>query len=70
MLFTRSASAVDRLADVLRRADATWRGGELVAWDELSESTKEEWRTMALKAAAAVFEEVTGRESSLHSSSP
>jgi hypothetical protein len=38
MLFARSASAVDRLADALRRADATWRGGELVAWDELTES--------------------------------
>jgi hypothetical protein len=69
MLFARSASAVDRLADALRRADATWRGGELVAWEELNESTQEEWRTMALRAAAAVFEEVTGRESSLYLSS-
>jgi hypothetical protein len=69
MLFARSASAVDRLADALRRADATWRGGELVAWDELPESTQEEWRTTALRAAAAVFEEVTGRESSLYLSS-
>jgi hypothetical protein len=70
MLFARSASAVDRLADALRRADATWRGGELLAWDELAESTKEEWRTVALRAAAAVSEEVTGRESSLYLSSP
>jgi hypothetical protein len=69
MLFARSASAVDRLADALRRADATWRGGELVAWDELTESNKEEWRTVALRAAAAVFEEATGRESPLDLSS-
>jgi hypothetical protein len=70
MLFARSASAVDRLADALRRADATWRGDELVGWAELTESNQEEWRTMALRAAAAVFEEVTGREASLSLPSP
>ena len=64
MLFARTTSALDQLADALRRADATWRGGELFAWDELTESDREEWRTMALSAAAAVFEEITGRESS------
>jgi hypothetical protein len=70
MRFAKSGSAVDRLADALRRADATWRGAELVAWDELTESNQEEWRTVALRAAAAVFEEVTGRKASLHLSSP
>jgi hypothetical protein len=33
-------------------------------WDELTEADREEWRTMALRAAATVFEEMTGRESS------
>jgi hypothetical protein len=64
MRFARTTSALDQLADALRRADATWRGGELFAWDELTESDQEEWRTMALTAAATVFEEITGRESS------
>lgn len=64
MRFGRTTSALDRLADALRRADATWRGGELIAWDELTEPDREEWRTTALNAAAEVFEEITGRESS------
>jgi hypothetical protein len=64
MRFARTTSALDQLADALRRADATWSGGELVVWDELTESDREEWRTMALRAAATVFEEITGRESS------
>jgi hypothetical protein len=64
MRFARTTSALDRLADALRRADSTWRGDELFAWDELTESDREEWRTMALNAAATVFEEITGRESS------
>ncbi len=70
MRFAKSASAVDRLADALRRADATWRGGELATWDELTEANQKEWRTMALRAASAVFEEVTGREASLSLPSP
>ena len=64
MRFAKSASAVDRLADALRRADATWSGADLVAWDQLTESNQEEWRSMALRAAEAVSEEVTRRESS------
>ena len=63
MLFARATSALDRLADALRRADATWRGGDLLEWAALSESDREEWRAMARSAAAAVFEEMTGRES-------
>jgi hypothetical protein len=64
MRFAPTTSALDRLADALRRADATWSGGELFEWDELTESDQEEWRSMALSAAATVFEEITGRESS------
>jgi hypothetical protein len=64
MRFARTTNALDQLADALRRADATWTGGELIVWDELTESDREEWRTMALRAAATVFEEITGRESS------
>jgi hypothetical protein len=64
MRFPRTTSALDQLADALRRADATWHGGELSEWDELTESDREEWRTMARTAAATVFEEMTGRESS------
>jgi hypothetical protein len=64
MRFAKSASAVDRLADALRRADATWRGADPVAWDQLTESNQEEWRTMALRAAEAVSREVADRESS------
>jgi hypothetical protein len=57
MLFSRTSSALDRLADALRRADATWHGGEIFAWDQLTESDREEWRTMARRAATAVVEE-------------
>jgi hypothetical protein len=59
-----TSSALDRLADALRRAEATWHGGELFAWDELTESDREQWRRMALREAAAVFQEIIGRESS------
>ena len=57
MLFSRTSSALDRLADALLRADATWHGDEICAWDELTESDREEWRAMARRAAAAVVEE-------------
>ena len=63
MLFARATSALDRLADALQRADATWRGGEPVEWAALTESEREQWRAMARSAAAAVFEEMTGRDS-------
>jgi hypothetical protein len=56
-----TTSALDRLADALRRAEAT---SELSPWDELTESDREQWRTMALRAAAAVFEQIIDRESS------
>jgi hypothetical protein len=59
-----TTSALDRLADALRRADATWHGDELLAWDELTESDREQWRRMALREAAAVFEEIIRQESS------
>jgi hypothetical protein len=59
MRFGRATSELDRLADALRRADATWRGAEtLEGWDELSESQQEQWRATARRAAAAVFEEI------------
>jgi hypothetical protein len=64
MRFATTTSALERLADALRRADATWQGGELLPWDELTESDREQWRNMARSAAATVFEEMTGRESS------
>jgi hypothetical protein len=57
MLFSRTSSALDRLADALRRADATWHGGEIFAWEELTEADRDEWRAMARRAAAAVVEE-------------
>ena len=53
-------SALDRLADALRRADATWSGGEVLKWDRLIQSEREEWRALARQAAAAVCEEVDG----------
>lgn len=52
-------SALDLLADALRRADATWRGGEIVPWDDVSEGQQREWRAVALRAATAVYEEVS-----------
>ena len=61
MRFDRG-SALDRLADALRRADATWRGGELDTWEGLALPDKERWRAMARTAAIAVHEEMTGEE--------
>jgi hypothetical protein len=59
MRFARTTSALDRLADALRRADATWHGGEIFEWDELSESDRDQWRTMARSVATTVVEEIT-----------
>jgi hypothetical protein len=57
MLFARTTSALDRLADALRRADATWHGSELPAWDELDESEQQQWRLVARRAVKAVLDE-------------
>jgi hypothetical protein len=59
MRFASTTSALDRLADALRRADATWSGGEIFEWDELTESDRERWRTKARGAATTVVEEIT-----------
>jgi hypothetical protein len=62
MRFARTTSALDRLADALRRSDATWRGAEtLEVWDELSESQQKQWRATARRAATAAFEEIPHR---------
>jgi len=59
MRFATATNELDRLADALRRADATWRGAEtLENWDELSESQQKQWRATARRAATAVFEEI------------
>jgi hypothetical protein len=52
-------SALDLLADALRRADATWHGGEIVEWEQLAEFQRREWRAMARVAATAVHEEIS-----------
>jgi hypothetical protein len=52
-------SALDLLADALRRADATWHGDELREWDELAEFQQQQWRSMARVAATAVYEEIS-----------
>ena len=59
MRFGRTASALDRLADALRRADATWDCRELLEWDQISESDRDQWRAMARRAATRVVEEIT-----------
>ncbi len=56
--FARTPSALDQLADALRRADATWTGAGIVEWDQLTESQHEQWRAMARNAATRVFEEI------------
>ena len=61
--FDRMTSALDRLADALRRADATWRGNEVVEWASIAESEKDQWRAVAQDAATAVCEEVTAGSS-------
>jgi hypothetical protein len=50
--------ALDLLADALRRADATWHGGELPEWERLAEPEREQWRDTARAAASAVCEEI------------
>ena len=59
MRFARPTSALDRLADALRRAEASWQRGEVLDWDQLTESDREEWRTLARLAALEVVEELS-----------
>jgi hypothetical protein len=60
MLFATTTSALDRLADAIRRADATWHGGEVLRWDEVTESEREQWRKVARRAVTAVLDESSG----------
>ena len=60
MLFARTTSALDLLADALRRADATWHGGEMLTWDQITEAEREEWRSVARRAVTAVVDESDG----------
>jgi len=55
-------SALDQLADALRRADATWTGAEVGPWDELPDSEQQKWRGAARAAATAVHEEIAARD--------
>lgn len=66
MRFASTVTALDRLADALRRADASWAGGVPVEWEELSETEREEWREVATDAAAAVAEELAETGEVLH----
>jgi hypothetical protein len=50
--------ALDQLADALRRADATWHGGELPEWEQLAELEQQQWRDVARAAATAVCDEI------------
>lgn len=52
-------SALDLLADALRRADATWHGGEIEEWSKLPESQRQEWRALAREAAISVYDEIS-----------
>ena len=59
MRFVRTPSTLDRLADALRRADATWSGSEVSdEWERLPEVVQERWRGVARDAATTVFEEI------------
>jgi hypothetical protein len=60
MLFVRTTSALDRLADALRRADATWHGEEMLTWDQITEAEREKWRSVARRAVTAVVDESDG----------
>ena len=58
MRFERS-SALDLLADALRRADATWHADQIAEWRDLPEFERREWRALARFAATAVHEEIS-----------
>lgn len=66
MRLASTVTALDRLADALRRADASWAGGVPVEWEELRESERAEWREVASDAATAVAEEISGSGELLH----
>ena len=59
MRFARPTSALDRLADALRRAETSWQRGDVLDWDQLAESDREEWCNMARLAALAVVEQLS-----------
>jgi hypothetical protein len=56
--FARTTNALDQLADALQRADATWRGGAVVEWEQLSEAEQDDWRALARAAATTVVDEI------------
>jgi hypothetical protein len=55
-------SALELLADALRRAEATWQSEGIHDWNALQESEREEWRAVARVAANSVYEEMSGDE--------
>jgi hypothetical protein len=59
MRFARPTSALDRLADALRRAEASWQSAEVLDWDQLTQSDREEWRNLARLAALEVVAELS-----------
>jgi hypothetical protein len=60
--FARTTSALDQLADVLRRSEATWRSGTTTEWEQLSEAEQDDWRAVARTAVATVAEEIRLRD--------
>jgi hypothetical protein len=61
MRFGRS-SALDLLADALRRAEVTWQGGQALDWSAVPKSERDEWRALARRAATAVYREMSDEE--------
>jgi hypothetical protein len=58
MRFARK-SALDSLADALRRAEVTWQAEGVNSWHAVPDSEREEWRELARVAAGAVYEEMS-----------
>ena len=58
MRFGRKDRALVQLADALRRAEMRWRLNEVANWDDVRESEREEWRSLARVAASSVYEEL------------
>jgi hypothetical protein len=52
-------SALDLLADALRRAEVTWQMEGIYDWNALREAEQEEWRELARVAASSVYEEMS-----------
>jgi hypothetical protein len=59
MRFERTNSALEQLADTLRRADLTWQWEDIHTWDDLTESEREEWLSLARSAASSAYEELS-----------